>query len=74
MKEWIEEEQSTYFIDITETIEHYGHRSVAKYFYKLVNYNNHMYFNNNVYCYKSSLLELLSDEIYFNFDNLIINF
>ena len=41
-------ERTTYFIDIKETIEHYGHRSVAKYFIKIVNNNNHMYFNKNV--------------------------
>ena len=33
-----------------------------------------MYFNNNIYCYKNNIWELSSDEIYFNFDNIIINF
>ena len=33
-----------------------------------------MYFNNNVYCYKRHIWELSSYDIYFNFDNIIINF
>ena len=33
-----------------------------------------MYFNNNIYCYKNNIWELSSYEIYFNFDNIIINF
>ena len=55
IKEWIEEERSTYFIDIQEAIEHCGHRSVAKYFNKRINSSNHMYFNNNIYCYKNNI-------------------
>ena len=77
IKEWIEYERSTYFIDFKETIEDYGHRSVTKYGNKLVNNNNnnnHMCFNHNVFCYKSFIWELSSNEIYFNFDNIIINF
>ena len=33
-----------------------------------------MYFNNNIYCYKYSIWEKSSDEVYFNFKNIIYNF
>ena len=33
-----------------------------------------MYFNNNIYCYKNNIWELSSDEIFFYFNNIMINF
>ena len=31
-----------------------------------------MYFNKHIYCYKINIWELSSDELYFNFDNIIV--
>ena len=59
---------------VQKALEHCGHRSVAKYFHTLINSNNHMYFNNNGCCYNNSIWKLSSDEIYVNFDNIIIYF
>ena len=39
IKEWIEEEKRKCFTDIKETIKHYGHTSVAKYFANFYNNN-----------------------------------
>ena len=61
-------------MDIQKAIEHCGHRSVAKYFNKLINSNNHMYNHNNICCYTNNIWEFSHNEIYFNFDNIIINY